>query len=200
MDEKALIAAAGKGDENAFEALVVQHEKMVYNLCLRITGDREEAFDLAQETFIKAWRALPFFQGDSKFTTWLCRIASNTCIDYLRKQKKHRHISLTNGLEDAGVEYDVADTTSDPAILAEISEKHELVQKAFRQLPVDDQIILSMRAIENMNYQEISEALDLKPGTVKSRISRAREKIRQSLSGNLLENRSSKKGKGGALR
>lgn len=198
MDERALIEAAGKGDGKAFETLLRQHEKMVYNLCLRMTGDREEAFDLSQETFIKAWHGISLFQQDSKFTTWLCRIASNTCIDYLRKQKRRKVVSLTVEQEEKTQQQDIADESLDPAYLAEKAADHALVQEAFRKLPEDDRIILSLRAIEDMSYQEIGEALELKPGTVKSRIARAREKIRRSLGGNFFGEASSEKGKGGA--
>lgn len=200
-DQRKLIEAAGKGDQDAFESLVKQHEKLVYNLCLRMTGDQEEAFDLSQETFIKAWHAISLFQFDSKFTTWLSRIASNTCIDYLRRQKKKQTVSLT-ALDDEDVSYErlIADDSMDPALLAERSADRELVQKAFQELPRDDRMILSMCAIEDMSYQEIGEALNLKAGTVKSRIARAREKIRRNLGGNFPGKISSEKGKGGARR
>lgn len=199
--EERLIKAAGKGDQDAFEELVKQNEKMVYNLCLRMTGDRDEAFDLSQETFIKAWHAISLFQFDSKFTTWLSRIAVNTCIDYLRKQKKKQTVSLT-GLDDENIpiELAIADDSMDPAVLAQRSADRALVQEAFRALPRDDRLILSMCAIEDMSYQEIGEALNLKIGTVKSRIARAREKIRRNLGGNFPGKVSSEKGKGGARR
>ena len=90
MEEQELIRQAGQGDESAFEALVKAYEKPVYNLCLRMCGDRDEAFDLSQDTFIKAWHAIALFQGDSKFQTWLLRIASNTCIDHLRRKKRRK--------------------------------------------------------------------------------------------------------------
>jgi RNA polymerase sigma-70 factor (ECF subfamily) len=198
VDEKQLIQQAGQGDEAAFEQLVRQHQKTVYNLCLRMTGDREESFDLAQETFLKAWHAISLFQFDCKFTTWLCRIASNTCIDHLRKQRRKKQISLTQ-LDDEDTPYErlIADDSQDPALLAERAEDHRQVQAVFARLPEQDRLILSLRAVEDMSYQEIGEALDLKPGTVKSRIARAREKVRRSLGGNFLSEFSSDKGKGG---
>ena len=198
MDEQKLIERAGKGDESAFEELVKQHEKSVYNICLRMTGDPEEAFDLSQEAFIKAWHAISLFQFDSRFTTWICRIAANTCIDYLRKQKKHKNFSLTS-LDDEDNEYqrDIADSEFDPAVMAEKTADREAVQNAFRALPDQDRIILSLRAVEDMSYQEIGDALNLKPGTVKSRLARAREKIRRSFDGNFLSEFTSNEGKGG---
>jgi RNA polymerase sigma-70 factor (ECF subfamily) len=198
VDEKELIRKAGQGDEEAFEQLVRQHQKMVYNLCLRMTGDREESFDLAQESFLKAWHAISLFQYDCKFTTWLCRITSNTCIDHLRKQKRKKQISLTQ-LDDEDTPYErlIADDSQDPALLLQRAEDHRQVQAVFARLPEQDRLILSLRAVEDMSYQEIGEALDLKPGTVRSRIARAREKVRRSLGGNFLTEFSSDKGKGG---
>ena len=198
MDELELIRQAGQGDESAFEQLVIAYEKPVYNLCLRMCGDRDEAFDLSQDTFIKAWHAISLFHGDSKFQTWLMRIASNTCIDHLRKKKRKNVIPMTDlDREDEPLERQIADYETDPAVLAEKAQDHEAVREAMSQLPDQDRLILSMRAIEDMSYREIGEALELQPGTVKSRISRAREKIRRSLDGNLFEFSSSKKGKGG---
>ncbi len=197
MDELELIRQAGQGDESAFEQLVIAYEKPVYNLCLRMCGDRDEAFDLSQDTFIKAWHAISMFQGDSKFQTWLMRIASNTCIDHLRKKKRKNVIPMTDlDREDEPLERQIADYETDPAVLAEKAQDHEAVREAMSRLPDQDRLILSMRAIEDMSYREIGEALELQPGTVKSRISRAREKIRRSLDGNLFEFSSSKKGKG----
>lgn len=198
MDEKDLIEAAGKGDEGAFEHLVRTYEKTVYNLCLRMIGDRDEAFDLSQETFIKAWHGIGLFQFDSKFSTWLCRIATNTCIDHLRKEKKKRVVSLNLMQEESPSELEIRDDSMDPALLAERAADHAMVQQAFRLLPKDDRVILSLRAIEDMSYQEIGDVLDLKPGTVKSRIARARGKIRHSLGGNFFGEITSEKGKGGA--
>lgn len=198
MDELELIRRAGQGDESAFEQLVIAYEKPVYNLCLRMCGDRDEAFDLSQDTFIKAWHAISMFQGDSKFQTWLMRIASNTCIDHLRKKKRKNVIPMTDlDREDEPLERQIADYETDPAVLAEKAQDHEAVREAMSRLPDQDRLILSMRAIEDMSYREIGEALELQPGTVKSRISRAREKIRRSLDGNLFDFSSSKKGKGG---
>ena len=198
MEEKQLIEQAGKGNEEAFSQLVLQYEKQISNLTLRMTGDRDTAFDLTQETFLKAWRAISLFQFDSKFSTWLCRIASNTCIDFLRKQKKRQTISLTAVDEDnEAYEIAVSDSSLDPARIAEAAQDREMVFQALQSLPADYRIALSLRAIEDMSYDQIAEALNLSPGTVKSRISRARERIRKLLAGNFSESSSSNKLKGG---
>ena len=200
MEERQIIESAGKGSHEAFEQIVKQYEKMVYNICLRMTGDTEEAFDLSQETFIKAWHAISLFKFESKFSTWLTRIAANTCMDYLRKQKRRQVVSLTATEDDSMEEMLIADDSTDPAALAEKAEDHEAVQAAFAALPAQDRLILSMRAIEDMSYQEIGEALDLKPGTVKSKIARARERVRQNLNGNLSGKSASNDRKGGVRR
>lgn len=198
MDEKTLIERAGKGDEAAFETLVRTHEKMVYNLALRMTGSREDAFDLSQTTFLKAWHAISLFQFDSKFSTWLCRIASNTCIDFLRKEKRRGVVSLTVPDEaDRLYELSVADERLNPAVIVEVTAQRDAVFQALQALPKDYRVALSLRAIEDMSYEEIAEALDVKAGTVKSRISRAREMLRQHFAGNLSEDTSSKQEKGG---
>lgn len=198
MEEQELIRQAGQGDESAFEALVKAYEKPVYNLCLRMCGDRDEALDLSQDTFIKAWHAIALFQGDSKFQTWLLRIASNTCIDHLRRKKRRKTVSLTE-LDDENqpLERQIADYSTDPALLAEKAQDHEAVRAAMDRLPEQDRLILSLRAVEDMSYQEIGTALELPAGTVKSRISRAREKIRRQLDGNLFSFSASDQKKGG---
>ena len=198
MDERRLIEQAGRGDEDAFEQLVVTYEKMVYNLVLRMVGSREDAFDLAQETFIKAWHAISLFQFDSKFSTWLCRIASNTCIDFLRKERKRKMISLTVlDDEDAQYEIPVADSRMDPAEITQERWDRQVVYDALQSLPAEYRTVLSLRAIEDMSYEEIGDVLDLKQGTVKSRIARAREKLRRELCGNFSLNHTSDKEKEG---
>ena len=198
MDEKKLIERAGQGDEAAFEALVRTYEKTVYNLTLRMTGNRDDAFDLTQTTFLKAWHAISLFQFDSKFSTWLCRIASNACIDFLRKEKRRSVVSLTVPDEaDRLYELSVADERLNPAVIAEAAAQREAVFEALQALPKDYRVALSLRAVEDMSYEEIAEVLAVKTGTVKSRISRAREMLRQHFAGNLSEAASSKQEKGG---
>lgn len=201
MDEREIVERAGKGDEDAFEQLVTAYESMVYNLSLRMTGDRDEAFDLTQETFLKAWHAVALFQFDCKFSTWLCRIASNTCIDHLRRQRRHPTLSLT-ALDEENIPYEraIADSSQDPAGLLEQVLDREMIDSAMKRLPPDDRLILSLRAIDGMSYAEIGEAMALKAGTVKSRLARAREKMRRLLDGNFSEKASSDSGKGGARR
>lgn len=201
MDERTLIQQAGAGDAQAFEQLVIAYQKPVYNLALRMTGNREDAFDLTQETFLKAWHAISLFQYDCKFLTWLCRIASNTCIDFLRKERRRKTVSLT-AMDDLDETYeiDVVDPSQDPAGIVEQTMDREAVYQALQQLPPEYRAALSMRVMEDMRYEDIAEALNVKPGTVKSRISRAREKLRRELFGNFSASASSESTKGGAAR
>ena len=198
MDERTLIQQAGAGDERAFEQLVIAYQKPIYNLALRMTGNRDDAFDLTQETFLKAWHAISLFQFDSKFLTWLCRIASNTCIDFLRKERRRQTVSLT-AMDDLDETYeiDVADPDQDPAKIIETAMDRDAVYQALQMLPAEYREALSMRVMEDMRYEDIAEALNVKPGTVKSRISRAREKLRQHFSGNFSASASSESMKGG---
>lgn len=199
MDEKTLIQRAGTGDEDAFAQLVSAYEKPIYNLTLRMTGNRDDAFDLTQETFLKAWHAISLFQFDSKFLTWLCRIASNTCIDFLRKERRRKTVSLT-ALDEMGEQYeiDVTDQSLDPAGILEKTMDREAVFEALQRLPAEYRAALSMHVIDDMRYEDIAQALNINPGTVKSRIFRARERLRQQFFGNFSASDTSKSLKGGA--
>ena len=180
------------------ERAMEQYEESLLRMCFVYLGDAQLAEDAVQETFLKAYRSLSGFRGEASEKTWLLRIASNTCIDFLRKKKRRNTISMTE-LDDLDqpIERQIADYSQDPALLAEKAQDHEAVRAAMAALPAHDRLILSMRAIEDMSYQEIGDALELPPGTVKSRISRAREKIRRALGGNLSTFSASDKRKGG---
>lgn len=175
------IEKAAAGDERAFEVLVKATEKMVYHICYRMTRDEDEALDLAQETYLKAWHALPLYKGESKFTTWLARIASNTCLDHIRKQHRKKQI-LTMSVEEMPLGADLADPSADPAVVTEEKLSHDLVYAALLDLPEEERLLLSLRALEELSYEEISEITELKVGTIKSKIFRAREKLRRNLS------------------
>ena len=180
MDE--LIRAAANGDQEAFGQLVEQHQNQVYNLCLRMAGSREDAADLAQEAFIKAWKGLPYFQFGSSFSTWLYRLTSNVCIDFLRAKKRRGGVSITFlDDKDAEKQMDLPDPAAGPEDLAIQVESREKMAQAMNDLAVEYRQVLTLRVVQELSYSEIAELLDIKEGTVKSRIARAREQLRKKL-------------------
>ena len=191
-----------KGDTNAFEELVLEYEKKVYNVALRILGNSEDAADMTQEAFIKAYNSLPGFRGDSKFSVWLTRIVSNLCLDFLRSRSRRPTVSLS--VEDDGgddVQLDVADVSQSPELLLERSLTRESVRRGLKALPEDYREILLLREIQGLSYDEIAAALNIEVGTVKSRIFRGRKKLCDYLikDGNIPEFASSGKTRGGEL-
>ena len=177
-EELTIIRRVQDGDPNAFELLVTAYEKNVYNVALQMTGNREDAQDMTQEAFIKAYNSLSGFRGDSRFSSWLYRIVSNVCLDYKRKQSRRPASSLTVE-DDEGEEQqlDVADESQSPEALLERKLTREAVRKGLRQLPDEQRQILLLREIQGLSYEEIGEVMDLEAGTVKSRIFRARKKL-----------------------
>lgn len=182
MTEQELVARARRGDEQAFAQLVRDNETRIYNLALRMTGDPEDAMDAAQEAFLNAWKGLKFFKGDSAFSTWLYRLASNACIDHLRRKKRRQDISapLPAGEED-GPPPDVPDERYRPDRELERREMRRAVADGLARLSDEHRQVLVMREINGLSYQEIAQTLDLEVGTVKSRIARGRLALRKIL-------------------
>ena len=200
--EAAVIQAVLDGDVNAYEALVKEYEKNVYNLALRMTGNSEDAADMAQEAFIKAYNSLTAFRGDSKFSVWLYRIVSNVCLDFLRSRSRKQTVSLSTENDDGEeVELDIADETHSPEQLLDRSLTRDAVRRGLAALPPDQREILLLREIQGLSYEEIADVLGLEAGTVKSRIFRARKKLCSFLikDGNIPEFVSSSKERGGDL-
>lgn len=182
LDEKTIIQRVLDGDQEAFAQLVQQYEKPVYNLCLRMAGNSDDAQDLAQEAFLKAWRGLRFYKFEATFSTWLYRLTSNVCIDFLRQQKRRPTTSLTVGdEEDESAELEIQDQTPLPEEQVVHREQHKAITEAMNKLDEEFRMLLTLRVMEERSYEQIAEIMDLKVGTVKSRISRAREKLRRIL-------------------
>lgn len=176
--ENAIIERVLGGDINAFESLVAEYEKNVYNLALKMTQNESDAADMAQEAFIKAYNSLASFRGDSKFSVWLYRIVSNVCLDFLRKQKRRPTVSLSVEDDDGEeTQLDIADESLSPQQLLERKMTRESVRRGLAALPEDYRQILLLREIQGLSYEEIGQALSLEAGTVKSRIFRARKKL-----------------------
>ena len=180
--ENMLLKAAKEGNEFAFAQIVETYEKRIYRLCYRMTGHAEDAADQTQETFLKAWRGLPSFQGDCSIGTWLHRLAVNCCIDYWRKEKKHRtHAAAEESQTDAAVQNDVPDTGPGPYEQLLQRERQEAVRRAMARLSPEHQAVLALREAGGLSYEEIASVLRIEEGTVKSRIARARVQLRNLL-------------------
>ena len=188
------------GDVNAFEQLMHAHEKTVYNLALRALGNPQDAEDVTQEAFLKAYRSLSSFRGDSKFSVWLYRIVSNLCLDFLRARSRRPSQSLTVEDDEGEVgELEIPDEHFSPEKLLDRKLTRESVQRGLASLPDDARQILLLRELKGLSYEEIADVLDLEPGTVKSRIFRARKKLCAFLlqDGNLPDSLASKYSGGG---
>lgn len=183
MTEQELVLRAKQGDEQAFAQLMRDNEKRIYTLTLRMTGNPEDAMDLAQDTFLNAWKGLKFFKGDSAFSTWLYRLASNACIDFLRRQKRRQDISLPLAADSEEEDRlpDVPDDRFRPDTRLEQQELRRAVNEGLQQLSDEHRQVLVMREVNGLSYQEIADILDLEAGTVKSRIARARLSLRKIL-------------------
>lgn len=198
VSEKKIIEKVLGGDANAFEELVLRYEKTVYNLALRMVGDRDDAFDMTQEAFIKAYGSLSSFRGDSKFSVWIYRITTNVCLDFLRSKSRKQQVSLTVSDDDEDAQLDIPDPKADPEqqLIKKISMQS--VEEGLKTLPDKQRQILVMRELGGMSYAEIGKALSIEEGTVKSRIFRARKRLCIFLldSGNIPESIASKGMKG----
>lgn len=182
MPDKELVERAKKGDQDAFEQLVLDNQNRVYSLALRLVNNREEAEDLAQEAFVKAWQGLRSFQGESSFATWVYRLTTNLCIDWLRKQRRREGVAPSVSLDDEESGWaEPADRDSDPHLLLEKSERGRALARGLDKLPDWQRRALVLRELSGLSYQEIGEALEVDLGTVKSRIARARQSLRKIL-------------------
>lgn len=182
MEERVLIERVQRGEDEAFSDLMALHEKQVYNLCLRMTGNPEDAQDLAQEAFLKAWRGLQFYKFESSFSTWLYRLTSNVCIDFLRQQKRRSALSLTVTDEQGEeAELEVPDAEPLPEQQVIHREDRQAIANAMSELEEEYRLALTLRVVDDLPYEQIADVLDLKVGTVKSRIARARMKLKKIL-------------------
>ncbi len=175
-EELEIINAAKRGDKVAFEKLLIDNQKKVYNIALRMVGNPEDALDMSQEAFLKAYMSISGFRGESRFSVWLYRLTTNVCLDFLRRESKRSHASLTYP-EDEDREFEIPDRRFSPQNEVERSELHEALKRGLDQLPDDFRAILVLREIGGLSYCEIGETLSLEEGTVKSRIFRARKKL-----------------------
>ena len=180
FQEQKWIDSARKGDQDAFAELVRLYEKKVFALTTRMCKNPEDAAEAAQEAFLAAWQGLPNFRGDAAFSTWLYRLASNACIDLLRREGRHQSAAGPSfNDEETGLE--VADTAPTPAETLERKELRQQIELGLQSLSTEHRQVLILREIHQLSYDEISRILKLDTGTVKSRISRGRRQLRNFL-------------------
>ena len=173
-DELRYVAQAKQGDADAFAQLVTAYETSVYRLALRMCGNAHDAEEAAQEAFVSAWKGLPAFRGESKFSSWLYQLTTNACLDLLRREKRHRAAVPL----DEQAELSSEDT---PQRAAENAELRDTLQAALQELSDDHRQIFLLRQMRQLSYDEIGALLGLEAGTVKSRLSRAKKQLRQIL-------------------
>lgn len=188
VPDEVLIEKSKNGDLDAFEQLVRRYEGKVYTIAYRFMGNHADALDLAQETFLRLYQALPGFRGESSFMTWLYRIAANACRDEIRRQQKHGFLSL-DGVNSAGGEAAAVGCCSagqslgaaiiSPEEAVERRELNEAIQECLNSLSPEHRMVLVMREIQGMSYEEIAGVMNCSLGTVKSRLNRARHSFKE---------------------
>ncbi len=176
-----LVIKIKNGDQDAFEQLVHRYEGKIYSVAYRFMGNHADAGDLAQDTFIRMYQALPGFRGDSSFATWLYRIAANACRDELRKKQRRRNVSMDEMIEASPANIPTAASEYSPEEAVQRQEIRHQVQECLNRLSDDHRLILVLREIQGLSYEEIAGLLDCSLGTVKSRISRARNALKERL-------------------
>jgi RNA polymerase sigma factor (sigma-70 family) len=180
MDEAALIAAASRGDARAFNQLVIRYQGIAYNLAYRILGDEDAASDATQDAFVSAFKAMPRFRGGS-FKAWVLRIVTNACYDQLRARRRRP----TSSLDDLEGEADHSPYLIDPAERPDEQvarrELDTVIQAGILTLPAEQRSVLVLSDLQGMDYHEIAQVTGLALGTVKSRLSRGRAKLRDYL-------------------
>ncbi|MFQ6131865.1 MAG: RNA polymerase sigma factor [Armatimonadota bacterium] len=171
------------GDPAAFDRLVDQCYPLVYNTAYRMLADEEEACDATQEAFVRAFGAIRRFRSEASFTTWLYRIATNVCLDQLRRRKRRpSSLRLVNEeqSEEPGVR-DIPDDSPDPAGWAEQAERQQLVELGLQRLSEEHRTVIVLYDINGLSYEEIAGVLELPLGTVKSRLNRARMALKDEI-------------------
>ena len=177
--DELLLRRACKGDVQAFEELMQSHESRIYAIALRMMGNREDAQDCAQEAMVRIYRAMGSFKGQSALATWIYRITMNTCLDELRRRKARKVTSLDSLVDNGWSPTDTGDTPEEHGLRV---EKQNALNQAIQSLPDDMRAAIILRDVKGYSYDEIASILDANVGTIKSLISRGREKLREILS------------------
>jgi len=177
-DETALVAASKRGDQDAFAQLVQQHQRRVFNLVFRMLQEYEETNEVTQEAFLAAWQGLPSFRGDARFSTWLYRIAYNCSLKQLEQRKRDR--ALQSAIESEQI---VAQANQPDRIDAELEAhtRSEMLHEQLSHLPAKYRIVLVLRHLQEMTYEEMAEILTMPIGTIKTHLFRARNLLKERL-------------------
>lgn len=185
-DETKLIAKSQNGDVEAFGELVAIYQKQVYTVAYRFMGNHEDACDLAQEAFVRAFKAIGRFRGEASFKTWIYHIVANVCRDELRKRKKQTVVSIDSPIvtEEGYINREQEDWSLAPERIYESKELQETIQELLNQLIPEYRQVLVLREIQGFTYEEIAGILECSLGTVKSRINRARKALRNLIAAN----------------
>lgn len=178
--DRSLVAAAAAGDQDSFAALVSRYQASIVNLARALSGDDGEAEDLAQETFIRAYKAIGRFRGDSAFRTWLYRVAVNVIHTHLKQRARRWRWFGPSLDEDDGAERQMA-ALALPTTIEDATARREVIDRALASLPADMRIAVTLRDVHGFDYAEIAAMLDVPIGTVESRIFRARQRLRPLL-------------------
>ncbi|GAB4363423.1 MAG: RNA polymerase sigma factor RpoE [Calditrichia bacterium] len=181
-EDRRLIQAALEGQEKAYETLLLKYRNLVYTIMVKMVRNPQEAEDLTQEAFMKAFNSLASFNDEFAFSTWLMKIATNNCIDFLRKRKL-RTYSIHEPIQykDEKIEIEIPDTTPTPEKSLLQEERKKMLEEAINQLPERYRYVILLRHKEEKSYEEIAEILNLPLGTVKAQIFRAREILNKKL-------------------
>jgi RNA polymerase sigma-70 factor (ECF subfamily) len=183
MDEAALIRDAQRGEINAYNTLVLAYQEQAFNVAYRIMGDSDSAADATQEAFIAAYKGINSFRGGS-FRAWLLRIVTNACYDELRRRKRHPQAPLEAlHVEDESADASLTAHTESPEGYTQRRELQAAIMDCLQGLPEDQRAIAILSDVEGLSYEEISETVGVALGTVKSRLSRSRARLRDCLQG-----------------
>ncbi len=182
LDDEALVKAAQKGNKNAFEELVARHRDKVYGRLMIMIKNENDALDLSQEVWIKAWKRLKQFHGDSAFCTWVTRIAINVGVDHIRKQKRKKVESIEDHIEEGGsIERLMPIETVNPTQGLEREELRARIDKALEQLSPEHRSVVILHEFEGLEYKEIAKMMKCSMGTIMSRLFYARKKLASML-------------------
>lgn len=181
--EKYLLKRSKDGDIQAFEQLIENYQTKVFNIALRIIGNYDDANDLAQEVFLRVYKSIKSFKGESSFSTWIYKITKNVCLDEIRKRRNKNVISLDEEikLNSGEVTRQVESSDDTPDVALEKSEMKDLINKAISELSDEHRVVIVLRDIQGFSYEEIAKIIDCPEGTVKSRINRARKALKKIL-------------------